>query len=224
MKGPVYSTVEKIWPGETFVCIGSGPSLTAADVDFCRGKARVIAINDAYKLAPWADVLYACDNKWWAWADKNYKGNHPTFRDCSAHQTGHKYTLKPYPKVRLLRGNEPGLDYGLSLDPRILRTGFNSGYQAINLAVHLGAARIVLLGYDMRVNEKKRSHDHFFGQHPDHTVPPMAACLTAFKTLVKPLSEAGIEIVNCTPGSALQSFPMRPLAEVFADLPLEVAS
>jgi hypothetical protein len=103
------------------------------------------------------------------------------------------------------------------LDPSAVRTGFNSGYQAINLAVHLGASRIVLLGYDMRVDQKRRSRDHFFGQHPDHTVPPVAACLTAFKTLVKPLAEVGVEIVNCTSGSALVSFPMRPLAEVFAE-------
>jgi hypothetical protein len=219
----VYASVERVWPGETFVCVGTGPSLTARDVDFCRGKARVIAINDAYKLAPWADVLYACDNKWWGWADKNYKGQHPTFHSCTAHTTGHKYGLKPYPGVRLLRGNEPGLDYGLSLDPGVLRTGFNSGYQAINLAVLFGAVRVVLLGYDMRV-DKKRARDHFFGQHPDHTVPAVGACLTAFKTLVKPLQHAGVEIINCTPGSALQSFSMRSLAEVLADERVEVAS
>lgn len=214
MKGPEYSTVEKLWPGETFVCLGSGPSLTAVDVNYCRDKARVIAVNDAYKLALWADVLYACDHKWWGWASKNYKGQHPHFKACVAHTTGHKYGLKPYPGVRLLRGNEPGTEYGLSLDPRALRTGFNSGYQAINLAVHLGAARIVLLGYDMRVDHRKRSRDHFFGQHPDHSIPPVQACLTAFKTLIKPLAEAGVEIVNCTPDSALKCFPMRPLVEV----------
>jgi len=25
----------------------------------------VLAINDAYRLAPWADWLYACDDRWW---------------------------------------------------------------------------------------------------------------------------------------------------------------
>jgi hypothetical protein len=214
MKERVYSTVPRLFPGSTVVCLGSGPSLRAEDVDACRGRAVVIAVNDTYKLAPWADVMYACDNKWWGWADKNYKGNHPKFHECEAHRNGQKYTLKPYPGVQLLRHTG---GYGLDLDPSAVRTGFNSGYQAINLAVHLGASRIVLLGYDMRVDQKRRSRDHFFGQHPDHTVPPVAACLTAFKTLVKPLAEVGVEIVNCTSGSALVSFPMRPLAEVFAE-------
>ena len=59
--------VPKAWSGETVVVIATGPSLTAEDVDYCRGKARVIAINDAYTLAPWADALYATDAKWWHW-------------------------------------------------------------------------------------------------------------------------------------------------------------
>jgi hypothetical protein len=63
----VTPSVPKLCPGGTVVCIGGGPSLTRDDVDYCRGKAFVIAINDAYKLAPWADALYACDGLWWRW-------------------------------------------------------------------------------------------------------------------------------------------------------------
>jgi hypothetical protein len=178
------------------VCLGTGPSLTRADVDYVRGKARVIAINDAYTLAPWADVLYACDSKWWLW----HKGA-PTF-------AGLKFGLQPratvWPSVTVLRS--AGAD-GLELDPTGLRTGKNSGYQAINLAVHLGAARIVLLGYDM-------AGDHFFGSHPDRTRPPFALSLRLFGTLVAPLRAAGVEIVNCTRRTALTAFPQAPLEEV----------
>jgi hypothetical protein len=68
--------VPEEWRGATAVCIGNGPSLTQAQVDFTRGardangRVRVIAINDAFKLAPWADVLYFCDDKWWQWRRK----------------------------------------------------------------------------------------------------------------------------------------------------------
>ena len=64
---PVVWRVPRLWPDATVVCIGSGPSLTAEDVDYCRGRAKVIAINNAYQLAPWSDVLYACDGAWWDW-------------------------------------------------------------------------------------------------------------------------------------------------------------
>lgn len=187
---PVAASVPKLWPGCTVVCIGTGPSLTTEDVAFVQGKARVIAVNDAYKLAPWADVLYAADAKWWGW----HKGA-PTFKGSL------KFALQPgalrWPGVQMLRRGS--LD-GLDLDPRVVRTGFNSGYQAINVAVHLGAAKIVLLGYDMR-------GQHYFGKHPDRTVPPFPLCLAKFATLVAPLAALHIAIVNATRDTALTCFP-----------------
>ena len=192
------ASVPRLWPGATVVCLATGASLTAADVDACRGL-RTIAINDAYTLAPWADVLYAADQKWWQW----HQGA-PTFQ-------GLKYTVTPqkiaWAGLEVLQHDGDNTLPGLSLDLEKLRTGFNSGYQAINLAVHLGAARIVLLGYDMHGG-------HFFGNHPDGTAPPFAHCLEAFATLVEPLAALGVSIVNCTPGSALRCFPMAPLASV----------
>lgn len=55
---------------ETF-CLASGPSMTAADA--ARVKAwrdaaperEVIVVNTTYRLALWADVLYAMDRSWW---------------------------------------------------------------------------------------------------------------------------------------------------------------
>jgi hypothetical protein len=202
-KRPRFATVPKLWPAGTIVCLATGPSLTRADVEYVHGKAdAVIAVNDAYRWAPWADVLYACDQKWWRW----HKGA-PDF-------LGLKYTLQPeaaaFHRVQVLR--QTGTD-GLDLNPTGLRTGKNSGYQAINLAVHLGARRIVLLGYDMRGD--KTSGDHCFGRHPDGSRPPFALCLPKFKTLVAPLAAAGVEVINCTRVTALMAFPRQPLEAVF---------
>ena len=41
------SRVPSLCPGGTVVCLGGGPSLHADDVDYCRGKATVVAINDS---------------------------------------------------------------------------------------------------------------------------------------------------------------------------------
>jgi len=204
----VIPEVPKRWPGETFVCIGGGPSLTTADVDAVHGWARVIAINDAYLLAPWADVLYACDAKWWTW----HHGV-PSFG-------GPKYSIESsdpvtFPEVQVLKNT--GIT-GLELDPTGLRTGINSGYQAINLAVHLGASRIVLLGYDMRA---VGAHAHFDGYWPARAGAPYNTFLRLFPTIVEPLKTRGIAVINCTPGSALRCFPLKPLQDV---LPLEVAA
>ena len=193
---PRIATVPKLWPGGTVVCLATGPSLTKTDIEYVRGKVQgVIAINDAYKWALWADVLYGCDAKWWRWQ----KGARAF--------AGLKYTLQKeatqFPGVQLLRQTGPD---GLELDPTGVRTGRNSGYQAINLAVHLGAARIVLLGYDMH-------GDHCFGRHPDGSRPPFGLCRPKFKTLVAPLKAAGVSIVNCTRVTALDAFPRMTLEQ-----------
>ena len=187
----------RLWPESLIVCLGTGPSLTRADVARVQGQ-RVIAINNAYQVAPWADVLYACDAKWWRW----HHGA-PGF-------VGRKYTLAPglrdYPEVAAVTNTGT---LGLETDPRGLRTGHNSGYQAINLAVHLGARTIVLLGYDMQ-------GDHYFGRHPDGTKPPFNRCLAAFETLVDPLAALGVTVINCTRRTALTTFPQRRLEEALS--------
>jgi hypothetical protein len=190
--------VERLWPGETVAILGCGPSLTPVDVEHVRGKARVIAINAAIGLAPWADSLYCADARYWA----HVKGA-PAFQ-------GLKYSLEAasakWPGVQVLRncGTQ-----GLELDPTGLKSGGNSGYQAINLAVHLGAARVLLLGYDMGPH---RGRDHFTPDYP-WAPPNYRLFLRHFPSIVQPLKEAGVEVVNCTRGSALKCFPYQSLAD-----------
>lgn len=197
-------TVPKLWVGDTVVCIGTGPSLTQEDVDLVRGRARVIAVNDAYRLAPWADLLYACDEKWWKWQSRSHAETIAAF-------AGFKYALQGVPSrfvsgVQVLRNFG---EQGLSLDPSGLRHGRCSGYQAMNLAVHLGAGKIVLLGYDMGMGSANKSH--FFGAHPDRTKPLFRLCLNNFKTLVGPLDRLNISVVNASRQSALRCFPHEEL-------------
>lgn len=190
------TVVPRLYPGATIVCLGGGPSLTGADVDAVGiTDAPVIAVNDAYRLAPWAAVLYACDGKWWSW----HHGA-PAF-------AGLKYSIDPnagrrWPDVRVLVNT--GIS-GLESAPTGLRTGRNSGYQAINLAVHLGAARIVLLGYDMGVGPDGRAH--WFGDHPDRKPSPYHHMIAEYETLAPALAAIGVAIVNCSRRTALTCLP-----------------
>ncbi len=200
--------VPPMWPGATVACLGGGPSLTAHQAGLCRGRARVIAINDAYRLAPWADLLYFCDHRWWNW-----------HRGAAAYESfaGLRVTLDARVAVEA-----PDVKYvhnagreGLSVEPGHLMTGRNGGYQAINLAVQLGAKRILLLGYDMRAVDGRT---HWFGDHPTETRPSVyeGAMLPMFETLVAPLATSGVEVVNCTPGSALATFPTSDLTDALS--------
>ena len=198
-------TVPREWAGETAVIIATGPSLTPDDVNYCQGKARVIAVNNAHELAPWADVLYACDAKWWHW----HQGV-PSF-------TGPKWSLEHsawgthrarYPDIQRLRNTGTK---GLERDPSALRNGRNSGYQAVNLAYHYGAARIVLLGFDMQA---VRGRSHYFGDHPNRQKSPYNMFRQVFTSIVAPLKKSGVEVINCSRNSVLECFPKAPLREV----------
>jgi hypothetical protein len=189
--------VPRLWPGETAVICASGPSLTAEDVEYCRGKARTIVINSTYQIAPWADVLYAADRRWWQW----HKG--------AMDFKGLKYSLeRPDPAFGVVTLTATG-DRGLAHEPHTLRTGRNSGYQAINLAKHLGVSRIVLLGYDMQTTDTGKQHWH--EDHPGNPRMNFAQWLPYFQSLVGPLQAAGVAVVNCTRATALHCFPRAAL-------------
>jgi len=209
---PVVS-VPKLWLGETAVILGGGSSLTPEDVNFCRGKARVLAIKEAYLLAPWADCLYAGDAKWW----RGYQGA----KDFA----GLKYTIEQdpdqeqigdWPDVQVLRNT--GTD-GLELDPTGLRTGYNSGYQAIGLARHFGVSRIVLLGFDCWRGPD--GHQNWFEKFPHlvrshHEASPYPIFLQAFASLPEPLKQSGVTVVNATRWTMLQTFPYLDLEEALS--------
>lgn len=204
--GPV--PVPELWPGETVVIVATGPSLTSADVDACRGRARVIAIKDAVRLAPWADVLYgagadAGGDTWW----KRY-GPSLTF-------AGLRYCLDPK-AAAWASVLTPGPAQGLTSDPGRLATGGNSGYSAINLAVHLGARRIVLLGYDLQATG---GQDHFFGSHQHgHSKRslPFGLFQYHFPSILAPLSDLGVSVVNASRDTALDLFPRMSITEALA--------
>ena len=101
---------------------------------------------------------------------------------------------------------------GLAADPDYVHSGGNSGYQAINLALHLGATRIVLLGYDMHCHSGK---SHWFGDHPEGFVSNIKfeRFIAAYRS-IKP-EQYGIEILNCSRETALDAFPRHNLEDVF---------
>lgn len=201
--------VPPLWEGETAVCIGGGPSLTQEQVDYCRNRARVIAINNALFLAPWSDLHYVCDRRWMIdW----HGGRKEVLQFKGLRVTIDIHIAENCPGWHWLENDDCNGREGLSERKTALKTGRNSGYQVINLAVLLGCRRIALLGYDMRAVGGKT---HWHPDHPTATNPNIyhRAMLPSFPSLVEPLKEKGVEVINCTPGSALDVFPRMELEE-----------
>jgi hypothetical protein len=187
--------IPRLWPGQTAVLIGGGESLLRADVDHVRSKARTIGINDAWRMAPWADLLYGADKPWWDYyaGVPDFAGERWTQDKQKGREAAEQWGL------RLVR-SEPGSD--LSFDPAFVCQGWNSGFQAMNLAVLFGCSRILLLGFDMQGS-------HWFGSHPGklNRASPYPLFIAAFTRAAAQLAAAGIEVVNCSRTTALECFP-----------------
>jgi len=205
MGHPQPDRIPGTWLGATVVILGSGPSLTLEQVEYVKGtNAKVIAINDTVKLAPWADILYFCDMRWYDWHAElvqAFAGTVVTLRNY-----GLKYFL---PNLICL---EPYHGRNLSPDPTKVYTGHNSGVQAINVAFSAGAEKIILLGIDVKPLGKKT---HWFGDHPVTTsLDTMALWELGFNRIASELTMHDMEIFNASPGTGLKCFPTAELAQV----------
>jgi len=227
--------VPKTWEGETAFIIAGGPSLRTMVIDkqgakkpelfdasILRKRGRVITINDAWALAPWADVNYFYDSSWWrmqidknpgAW-DRKTGMVYRTFHDqiYKGFWVSGSQDFATHPQVHALRLTG---QTGLETKSDGLKHGSNSGYQCINLAYLFGAKRIVLLGYDMQPATNGRTHWHSEPRQSNFAQVLKLSMLPHFETLVQPLKEAGVEVLNANPNSALQCWPKVTVEQVF---------
>jgi hypothetical protein len=203
-----YWEIPRLWTGETCFILAGGPSLIGFDPEKIRGYGRIIVVNTSYQIYPDADVLYFADKKWW---DLHRIEVKTTF-------LGKIITLE-HPKLEGVHSLREDGQLGLSHRPGYVRHGSNSGYQAINVAYLHGIKLIILLGYDMRTYAGRT---HWHGGYGDSAQVYGNRCqkmfLPTFDHLVKPLAEVGVEVVNCTPDSALKCWPLRPLKAVLAEI------
>lgn len=189
------------WPDSQVAILASGPSMSAElalrvktwrDVDPVHRK--VIVINTTFRLALWADVLYACDYPWWKQyiteVRASFKGELWTQDDTAQRAYSIRY-------IQSRRGR------GLNADPGVINQGENSGYQAIGLAYQAGGKKILLFGFDMHGG-------HWHKPHPEHLnkAGTFNTWLTYFPELARDLTTEKIEVINYTPGSAIKNFIM----------------
>lgn len=94
----------------------------------------------------------------------------------------------------------------------------NSGVLALEVAKRLGTTRILLCGFDMHGS-------HFFGQYTNGltntTEQRRRLHLKQYAKWAK--ANPQIEVLNCTPGSALRCFPMASIDDFCGDLQMDDA-
>lgn len=185
-----------------------GPSLTPDIAEAVRETGwPVLVCQDAYRLMPWADILYGCDAKWWNAYDGTSFVGEKWSTHGDAHGNNDKREVAEKYGINLIQGRSAN-DQGFSTDPSVIHYGDNSGYQALNLAILLGSPYIVLVGYDMRHRNGKA---HFFGDHENglYTQPDYAQWAPHFERS----RDCPATIINATPGSAITCWPTMTIGE-----------
>lgn len=119
-----------------------------------------------------------------------------------------KNHLAGFPDIRRIDIPNTGLDKLLFDEVGTTGSGGNSGFQALNLALQWGARKVLLVGFDMT----DASGVHWYGRNnwQDANNPNdsnFKRWVAAFEGSVLILKQRGIEVINCSPFSALQCFP-----------------
>lgn len=167
----------------------------------------MLAVNESWRLAPFADALYACDGCWW-----DLRRGAPEFGGLKITQDVRAAQLYGLRQVRLRKG----CDRLLFDEAGEIGWGGNSGFHAVNLALQFGASRLALVGFDYGL----AGGVHWHGRHPARLNNPSAANLARWaRTLdgqAPVIAGLGVEVVNCSPVSALTAFPTATLEDALA--------
>ena len=203
------------YPDCTALLIASGPSLSREQIDYCKpgrmaGKFAAFGCNDAYRMCEYLDVLYAADGRW---IDHHRAHLPPRLRVGHRCWTPDKAAAKAYDEWTLVG---QAARRGLSTSSDTLHLGNHSGYQLINLAYAMGCRRLVLIGYDCHSGGQ-----HWFGKHPAgpldvQTNYPRYA--KTYHSIAEQTPSLGLTIINATPNSALDAFPMMDLRDALPGL------
>ena len=180
------------WSHQTAVILCSGPSLTPKDCELVKASGhKAIITNSTFRIAPWADVLFAHDSAWW-------RLHHEEVEAIGF--TGLRYSMQP-------KAPSATPIYGMGWVPR----AGNSGACALALAARFGAAKIILLGADCQIKDKA----HW---HADHPAPlgnakSVDKWPAQYAKAAKFAEQAGAEVVNCSRETALECIRIGVLEE-----------
>jgi len=226
--------IPHMWEGADVWIIGGGPSIItqfgipdSIVQDVLTGKQpmsayspymssihnkHVIGVNATYALGDWIDICFYGDNNFYL----QYREHLALFPNLkvTCHDSG---LSQPWLKV-------VGKDYehpkGISTRSDRVSWNGNSGAAAISLAAWTGAKRILLLGFDMKLNENKRQHFHDVYHRGEIKEEqrlmklPFDKHLRGFAQIKIDATNLGIQIINVNPDSAIPEFPKMSLKEV----------
>lgn len=196
------------WSGDVCALVASGPSLTPEAAAALRDKAKIVVVNTSYQRVPFADLLYACDGRWWDW----HKGA-ADFHGIKVTHDADRAQRYGLHRVDLLPSDDPRRHRMVMTPKGTLGRGENGAFQALNLLLQCGACRIMLLGVDFC---GQRWHGCHPNGHQGQAASTLARWRDLFDAQAQALKDMGADVVNLSPVSELTAYPKLSLATALA--------
>lgn len=195
------------WHDQTCVIVASGPSAKDQPLHLLEeAGVKTVAINTSFRLIPRADVLFACDFVWW----RTHRQELEDFAGVKV-TTDTRHVLRDWGVQRVPCNR---FSDRLSLNEyNLISWGGNSGFQAINLVLQFGVSRIILVGYDMNLDQGT----HWHGDHPVGLSNPKQKNVDRWRRAIDnaapDIERLGVEVINTSRDSALYAYPKMSLEE-----------
>lgn len=210
----------------TCFLLGGGPSLEGFDYSLLDGKVT-IGVNKTFKQYH-PTMLYCMDRRFFVYihSDKSQKINGdeclleewlacPSKKYFIASNTAGNNTSKffkgePIIVIPRLPNKCISMDIKKGIYP-----GNNSGFGAMMLAIALGYKTIYLLGFDFKIAGKKtHCHNGYKNQKLDNQQRHLDTFRRLFDSFSVDLKNAGINVINLNPNSALNSYEKLPYENI----------
>lgn len=212
-KRPLWERLEdQAWRGQPCFLIGGGPSLRDFDFDQLKNiDARIVAVNRAFEVAPFADMMIAIDtdlyndiiNKRVGKTKEERAGTFRAFRDFA----GIKLWID-------MNNMTAGVDISYlfrSPEPKIhnkmkqgIYAGNNTGVAALAFALTMRCNPIYLLGYDC-YHIGKKTHFHS-GYERGQATSTVKSFIPKFERLRPEVKRLGLRVINLNPKSMIRCF------------------
>jgi hypothetical protein len=237
-------TAPKIWNGGECFIIGGGssmprqfgipesiiqdvmtwisrPSVYSEYLSQLHNK-HVIGVNNAYQIGTWIDAVFFGDCHWYL-VHRQALSKWPGIKVTCCYRFSGR-SEKEMEGIKFL-SRDKKRKHGISTSPSFVSWNGNSGAAAISLAVHFGVKRIILLGFDMNLDENQNSHWHGSHRNPNgreairkiKRKPPFERHLRGFPDIAEDARRMGVEILNANPNSAINDFKKVTVKDVLGN-------
>lgn len=196
--------------GRTVFILGGGASVTSDILSILNNTDKVFCLNSSIKFINNPLAVLWCDHGWIA-EDKNFK--------MAKEKTNYRFFVKDNGQIdkisfcdsiTIKKTGNFGYD---SSNIQYVR-GNNSGAYSINLLVNCKVSKIILVGFDMKI-EKNKSHFHNEYSYPIRHDTYTSLFIPSIESMANELKKIGseVKIYNTNEYSNLKCFEYKSLEE-----------